>query len=99
MSLPTSDAGRTYLSQSEPILSEPAAAGLVLQPEAPTIGDQSRYYAGEVSAGDAKLVMHNVLFRVGPIVAKVFVGGFGTTEADVLGRYIGRVAVWGLPAV
>lgn len=51
MTLPTPDVAHAYLSEAEPILSEAAASGLALVPDAPVVGDESRYYEGRLSVG------------------------------------------------
>lgn len=81
---PTEEQAQAYLTAAEPIRSEAAASGLALVSDSSAIGEGYRHYAGQASANGQTAELQNILFRVGPIVAKVFVGGFGTTPADVL---------------
>jgi hypothetical protein len=81
--LPTPEAAQTYLDAAEPVLSE-AASGLTPVADDIEIGDGYRHYARQAVSNGQTLELHNILFRVGPIVAKVFVGGYGTTSDDVL---------------
>lgn len=81
--LPTPEAAQAYLAAAEPVLSE-AASGLIPVADDVEIGDGYRHYARQAVSNGQTLDLHNVLFRVGPIVAKVFVGGYGTTTDDVL---------------
>ena len=80
---PSADAAQTYLDAAEPILSE-SVTGLTLQAGTATIGDELRHYAGSLSQGDVTVDVQNFLFRIGPVVAKVYIGGFGTTLEDAL---------------
>ena len=43
-----------------------------------------RHSAGSLSQGDVTIDVQNFLFRTGPVVAKVCIGGFGTTLDDAL---------------
>ncbi len=92
---PTSAAAQAYLDAAEPVLSESAASGLSLVQGDIGVGEGYRHYAGTVVANGDTVEMHTVLFRVGPVVAKEFVGGYGTTSADVTGiakASYGRIA-------
>ena len=93
--LPTAEAAQTYLVAAEPVLSE-AASGLVPVADDIEIGDGYRHYARQAVSNGQTLELHNILFRVGPVVAKVFVGGYGTTTDDVLAiakAAYGRISV------
>ena len=83
---PDPEAAQAYLDDAEEVLSErdPAASGLTLVPDAVTVGDVSRHYAGSLTSQGVTLDLQNFLVRDGPVVAKVFVGGFDTTAADAL---------------
>lgn len=83
MVFPTQEAAQAYLEAAEPILSE-AVTGLELQADTPTLGQASRHYAGTLSQGSVTISVQNLLYRVGPVVGKVFVGGFDTTFEDLL---------------
>lgn len=83
MAFPTPDAAQAYLEAAEPILSE-AVTGLELQADTPMLGEASRHYAGTLSDGSVTIAVQNLLYRVGPVVGKVFVGGFDTTFEDLL---------------
>ena len=74
---------QAYLDAAEPALSEVAASGLKPVSGGIAIGDGYRHYALETVANEETVELQNILFRVGPMVAKVFVGGFGTTDEDV----------------
>jgi hypothetical protein len=80
---PDPDAAQAYLEAAEPILSE-SVTGITLQPDTPLVGDELRHYAGELSQGDLTIGVQNFLFRIGPVVAKVYVTGFGTSVEDGL---------------
>jgi hypothetical protein len=83
MLFPDAAAAQAYLDAAEPILSE-TVSGITLQADPPVIGDATRLYAGQLKSGDVTVDVQNLLFRVGPVVAKVYVGGFGTTTADAV---------------
>ncbi|MDP1854420.1 MAG: hypothetical protein Q8L26_09525, partial [Candidatus Omnitrophota bacterium] len=83
MLFPTVEAAQSYLDAAEPILSE-TVTGIQLQADTPTIGESSRHYAGSLTQGALTVDVQNMLFRVGPMVAKVFVTGFGTTLDDLM---------------
>ncbi len=80
---PSADDAQAYLDAAEPILSE-SATGITLQPETPTVGEVLHNYAGSISQGGVTVDVQNFLFRTGPVVAKVYIGGFGTTLDDAL---------------
>ncbi|MEZ4597491.1 MAG: hypothetical protein R3C32_12130 [Chloroflexota bacterium] len=75
MAFPDADAAAAYLDAAEPILSEAAASGLTPVVSDDPVGEHGRHYAGETVAGDTTVQLHNFLFHVGPVAAKVFVGG------------------------
>ena len=85
MLFPSPEQAQAYLDAAEPLLSEVAVSGLKPISDATTIGEGYRHYALQTFANEQPVALQNVLFRVGPMVAKVFVGGFGTTDEDVLG--------------
>lgn len=80
---PSADAAQAYLDAAEPILSE-SVSGITLQADTPAVGEVLRRYAGSLSQGDVTVDVQNFLFRIGPVVAKVYIGGFGTTLDDAL---------------
>lgn len=80
---PDAEAAQAYLDAAEPVLSE-VITGITFQPDTPAVGEVVRRYAGSLSQGDVSIDIQNVLFRLGPVVAKVYVAGFGTTLEDVL---------------
>ena len=81
MLFPDADAAHAYLEAAEPILGE-TISGITPQADPPAIGDETRLYAGSLTSGTVKVDVQDLLFRVGPVVAKVYVGGFGTTISD-----------------
>jgi hypothetical protein len=80
---PSPDAAQQFLDAAEPVLSE-SITGITLQAGTTGIGEVLRHYAGSLSQGNVTLDVQNFLFRTGPVVAKVFIGGFGTTADDAL---------------
>ena len=80
---PSPEAAQAFLSAAGPTLSE-AESGLSEVSGDIGIGDGYRHFAGEAAAGEQAVALQNVFFRIGPVVAKVFVGGLGTTWADAL---------------
>ena len=93
---PNPDAAQEYLDAAEPTLSE-AFTGLTLQTDTTVVGDVLRRYAGSLSQGDLTVDVQNLLFRTGPVVAKVFVLGFGTTADHALPigqAAAGRIDAW-----
>ena len=80
---PSPDAAQDYLDAAEPTLSE-SFTGLTLQTNTPVVGEVLRHYAGSLSQGDLTIDVQNFLFRTGPVVAKVYISGFGTTADDAL---------------
>lgn len=80
---PSADAAQDYLDAAEPTLSE-SVTGLTLQADTTEVGEVLRHYAGTLSQGDVTAEMQNFLFRTGPVVAKVFISGYGTTADDAL---------------
>jgi len=75
---PDSTAAQAYLDEAELILSE-SVTGLTLQPDTPVGADAVRRYAGTLEGNGFSVEVQNLLFREGPVVAKVFVLGFDTT--------------------
>ena len=93
---PNPDAAQRYLDAAEPTLSE-SFTGLTLQTDTTVVGDVLRRYAGSLSQGDLTVDVQNLLFRTGPVVAKVFVLGFGTTADHALPigqAAAGRIDAW-----
>ena len=84
MLFPDEATAGAYLDQAEQVLSEAAATGLTLQADAPSVGDDVRWYAGTLQGDGFEAQVQNVLFREGPVVAKVYLLGFGTTVDDAL---------------
>jgi hypothetical protein len=80
---PDADAAQSYLDAAEPVLSE-SVTGITLRSDTPAVGEVLHHYAGSLSQGDLTIDVHNFLFRVGPVVGKVYVAGFGTTLDDAL---------------
>jgi hypothetical protein len=80
MELPDAASAAAYLDAAEPILSEADASGLAPVAFVEPIGEDGRYYFGVQSVGDTEVQMHNFLFHVGPIAAKVFISGVGMQE-------------------
>jgi len=80
---PSPEAAQAYLDAAGPTLSE-AAGGLSEVSGDTQIGDGYRHFAGEAVVSEQVVALQNVVFRIGPVVAKVFVGGLGTAESDVL---------------
>jgi hypothetical protein len=75
MELPDAEAAAAYLDAAEPILSEAQASGLAPVMFTEPVGEDGRYYFGVRPVGDVELQMHNFLFRVGPVAARVFIAG------------------------
>lgn len=93
---PDAAAAQAYLGAAEPILGE-TISGITLQADPPAIGDETRLYAGTLTSGTVKVDVQDLLFRVGPVVAKVYVGGFGTTISDaepIAQTAAGRTTAW-----
>ena len=80
---PSAVAAQDYLDAAEQILSE-SVTGITLQAETAPVGEVLRQYAGSLAQGDVTIDVQNFLFRTGPVVAKVYIGGFGTTLDDAL---------------
>ena len=80
---PSPDAAQDYLDAAEPTLSE-SVTGITLQADTTVVGEVLRHYAGSLSQDDVTIDVHNFLFRTGPVVAKVYISGFGTTADDAL---------------
>ena len=80
---PSPEAAQAFLDAAGPTLSE-AAGGLSEVSGDIQIGDGYRHFAGEAVVSEQVVTLQNVFFRIGPVVAKVFVGGLGTAESDVL---------------
>jgi hypothetical protein len=80
---PSPEAAAAYLAVAGPTLSE-ATSGLSEVSGDIAVGDGFRHFAGETEASEQAVALQNVFFQIGPVVAKVFVGGYGTTWADVL---------------
>ena len=81
--VPGCAAAQAYLDEAEEVLSE-MGTGITLQPDTPSVGDESRHYAGTISGSGLTAEAQNFLFREGPVVAKVYIVGFGTTLDDAL---------------
>ncbi len=88
MQLPSDEAAAAYLHAAEPVLSEATANGQTPVPSPPVIGSDSRVYGLQTTGGEGSVLLRTYLFRVGPVAAKVLVGGPGVTapEADAIAR-------------
>ena len=80
---PSPEEAQAYLAVAGPMLSE-AASGLSEVAGDPQVGEGYRHLAGETAVEGQAVSLHDVFFRIGPVVAKVVVSGSGTTAADVL---------------
>jgi hypothetical protein len=80
---PDAEAAQAYLDAAESVLSE-VSTGITLQSDTPPVGEVLRHYAGALSQGELTIDVHNFLFRVGPVVGKVYIAGMGTTLDDAL---------------
>ncbi|MET0771765.1 MAG: hypothetical protein ABWZ82_01665 [Candidatus Limnocylindrales bacterium] len=83
MELPDAEAAAAYLEAAEPLLSEAEASGLAPVMFTEPVGEDGRYYFGVQQVGDAEFQLHNFLFHVGPVAAKVFVAGGPELPADL----------------
>jgi hypothetical protein len=72
---PDEASAAAYLDAAEQILSE-SSSGLTLRSDGVHVGDDTRHYAGTLSQGDVTIMSENILFRSGPVVAKVYITGF-----------------------
>jgi hypothetical protein len=90
MQFPTAGAAADYLTAAEPILSEATASGLSPVMFEDPIGEDYRHYFGQGDADGQTVDLHNFLFRVGPVAAKVFIAGIGVTGDEA--RAIGAAA-------
>lgn len=88
MQFPSDDAAAAYLTDAEPILSESAATGQRPVPSPPVIGSDGRVYGLETTGAEGSVLLRTYLFRVGPVVAKVVVGGpqVSASDADAIAR-------------
>lgn len=75
MAFPDAGSAAAYLDAAEPVLSEAAASGLSPVMFEDPIGEHGRHYFGESLAGDMEVQLHNYLFHVGPVAAKLFIAG------------------------
>lgn len=73
MELPDATAAAAYLDSAEAVLSEAAASGLAPVMFEDPVGEHGRHYFGTSQANDLTLHLHNYLFHVGPVAAKVFI--------------------------
>jgi hypothetical protein len=80
MQLPDAQAAAAYLDAAEPILSEAEASGLAPVMFVEPIGEDGRYYFGVQEVEGSEIQLHNFLFHVGPIAAKVFIAGSDIEE-------------------
>jgi len=82
MQFATSEAAAAYLAAAEPTLSERDSSGLVAVPDAQPVGQDSRTYTVVTMQGEVPITFYDYLFHVGPVAAKVFVAGYGTSPQD-----------------
>lgn len=74
----------SYLNAAEAVLSEEVASGLTETPIPDTVGENTSYYVGQGPAGTATVHLHNFLFTVDRVAAKVFIAGIGATYEEAL---------------
>jgi hypothetical protein len=80
MEFADAQAAAAYLDAAEAILSEAEASGLAPVMFVEPIGEHGRYYFGVQQAEGSEIQLHNYLFHVGPIAAKVFIAGSDIEE-------------------
>ncbi len=83
MEFPDAAAAAAYLDAAEAILSEADATGLAPVMFEEPIGEHARHYFGTSQANDITLHLHNYLFHVGRVAAKVFVASGEDVEPDL----------------
>ncbi len=80
MLFPSAAQASAYLDAAEPVLSEQVASGLAPVMFEDPIGEDARHFFGVAEVDGRTLLLHDYLFRVGPIAAKVFVVGVDMRE-------------------
>ena len=78
---PDEASAAAYLDAAEPTLSE-SSTGLALRTDGVTVGDDTRHYTGSLAQGNLTIESENVLFRMGPVVAKVYITGLDVSFDD-----------------
>lgn len=82
MQLPTDAAAAAYLAAAETVLSETAATGQSPIASPPVIGADTRVYGLQRTSAAGTVLLRTYLFRVGPVAAKLVVGGPGVDAAS-----------------
>lgn len=92
MQLPSDEAAARYLTEGEAVLSERETTGQAPVPSPRVIGTDGRVYGLEATGTDGPVLLRTYLFRVGPVAAKVVVGGpdVQAAEADAIAQAAAR---------